>query len=251
MPPSPAPSFSVLDWIALAFSIAGCALTVLGKIQRRVGLGLLALSFAVALYGLRDWLNASGWHAVPILPGFSLGVVSGVGLAVTILTSSWLWSFFSAAPNQYVTWDVNEFKQGEELKQRLRAERNLKAISDFQDDISVDRIDRGSYAFAGVFIRPDPAAIIVTGTPSPFAGSDFEFHRLANGAIELIGFVTQQDAHTIHSSAADSSISLFTRRTSMATELEAIPIQRILSLSHHSVRGAASRLDIKLAAPKT
>jgi hypothetical protein len=147
------------------------------------------------------------------------------------------------------TWEDEEFRQGREQKLALLKERGLNPISEFQDGLSASEIDPGSYGFLANLGRlgSDPKQILLNREPSRSSDeSDFEVHRLADGTVEIIGFASKQDAHAIRSGGADCKASIFTRKTSNATELIAMPVSRISSATYSGVRHTAYRLDVRL-----
>lgn len=145
------------------------------------------------------------------------------------------------------TWEDEEFSQGRKQKHTLLRERGLNPLTDFQDGLPASEIDPGSYGFLANFglLGSDPRQIILAREPSSDE-SAFEIHRLADSTIELVGFVSKQDSHAIRSGTAECKVSIFSRKTSTATELMTIPISRIISVTHNRVRRTANRLDVRL-----
>lgn len=147
------------------------------------------------------------------------------------------------------TWEDQGYREGEQQKLALRNTRGLKPLSEFQDGLSADRIDPDSWGYLRSGLHSDPGRITLDReTHSP--ESDFEIHRLAGGAVELVGFVSLQDAHAARTSAAECSVSIFTRKTATATELITIPVQRIISGTSSRVRNTAYRQDLRLKPAK-
>jgi len=144
------------------------------------------------------------------------------------------------------TWEDEEYRLGERQKRSLAEERGLVPLSDFQDGLTANEVDPGSYSFVDSpgSVGADASRIRLKRVKS--ALSELELHRLKGGAIEAVGFVSKQDAHALRSTTRQSRIDLFTRRTVDAPELVTVAIHRIISCQDYLVRSSAFRFDLRL-----
>lgn len=149
------------------------------------------------------------------------------------------------------TWEDDEYRAGEEEVWALIKARGLRRISDFQEGYAASEADPGTFGYlhSSGSLSGDAGRLKLKQVPYPVSGMDTQIHRLADGTVEVIGFVSKQDWHAINSSKAETGVSIFNRRTSNAPHLVALPVDRIVSCRESSVRSSSHRFDIRLRPP--
>ena len=114
--------------------------------------------------------------------------------------------------------------------ERLRSAHRLRAITDSESGSGVNRLPKGVYGF--------------TYSPAEenfplFNDRDlrsFESHKLEDGSIFLLGFLTPEDKGSFEKAGAGPTIHLFPEPKGNAVELVRVPLARIVRHVENSVR---------------
>jgi hypothetical protein len=121
----------------------------------------------------------------------------------------------------------------------LRSDHELRSVTDEESGTGIDRLATGVYGFTY-----SPA---VENFPL-FKERDlrcYEGHKLADGSVFLLGFLTAAEKQTADDASATGKIHLFAEPKDDATELVRIPMTRVKRSVEHSQRGN-NGLEIEL-----
>ena len=121
----------------------------------------------------------------------------------------------------------------------LRSDHELRSVTDEESGTGIDRLATGVYGFTY-----SPA---VENFPL-FKERDlrcYEGHKLADGSVFLLGFLTAAEKQTADNASATGQIHLFAEPKDDATELVRIPMTRVKRSVEHSQRGN-NGLEIEL-----
>ena len=116
--------------------------------------------------------------------------------------------------------------------ERIRSAHRLRALTDTESGSGVNRLPNGVYGF--------------TYSPAEenfplFNDRDlrsFEGHKLEDGGILLLGFLTPEDEETFEKTGAGPTIHLFPEPKGKAVQLVRVPLARIVRHVENSVRKA-------------
>ena len=114
--------------------------------------------------------------------------------------------------------------------ERIRSAQRLRALTDSESGSGVNRLPKGVYGF--------------TYSPAEenfplFNDRDlrsFEGHKLEDGSIFLLGFLTPEDKASFEKAGAGPTIHLFPEPKGNAVQLVRVPLARIVRHGEHSVR---------------
>jgi len=119
----------------------------------------------------------------------------------------------------------------EHALEELRAAHALRTLTDDESGTGVDRLPGGVYGFTY-----SPA---LANSPL-FKDRDlrsYEGHKLADGSVILLGFLTPSDKEAFESNAGRVTLHLFAEPTGDADQLASIPVSRIENHVEYSQRG--------------
>lgn len=111
--------------------------------------------------------------------------------------------------------------------ERLWVERRLRLVGPSEQGDAIDRLPDGEYGFS--------YAPQTEGAP-PFANRTyqaFEVHKLAGGAIHLLGFVTEEEARLLDQDGG-CSIHLYPEPWKQAAQLVSVPAGRVVRAKNTS-----------------
>jgi hypothetical protein len=104
--------------------------------------------------------------------------------------------------------------------EQLRATRGLRALDGAEEGFAAERQPNGVYGFTY-----SPAEAVPLFTKKTW--HSFEVHKLADGTLHLVGFVTAKEAEIVRR-AAPAEITLFPDPWEDAKELVSVPLTRAL-----------------------
>lgn len=114
--------------------------------------------------------------------------------------------------------------------QELRSSHRLRALTDAEDGSGITRLPGGVFGFT--------YSPVETNFPL-FNDRDlrsFETHKLADGSVHLVGFLTGDEAKTFEQARAETTIHLFPEPKGEATVLVRVPLARVLRHAENSAR---------------
>lgn len=116
--------------------------------------------------------------------------------------------------------------------EELRSARALRGLTEEESGGGVDRLPGGVYGF----------------TYSPAADNfplfrereirSYESHKLSDGSVLLLGFLTPRDRETFERGNSEARIHLFSEPSGEASELVSVPMSRITGHVENSHRGS-------------
>lgn len=107
-------------------------------------------------------------------------------------------------------------------RETLRVRHEVKPLSAEDEGYSRGRLPNGVYGFS------DSPAEKDGGFFSKGGYSVFEIHKLTDGSISILGFVTPQEAEMLNAGAQTVEFSLYPSANDKSTQLIAIPASRIV-----------------------
>ena len=115
--------------------------------------------------------------------------------------------------------------------EELRDERGLRAVSEEEDGTGVDKLPAGVYGF--------------TYSPAEenfplFRARElrtYESHKLKDGSVILLGFLTAEDAEKLETASQSETIHLFAEPKDQVDRLAEVPMKRVLGRVEYSQRG--------------
>lgn len=113
----------------------------------------------------------------------------------------------------------------------IRSAHQLRPLTEEESGDGVDNLPRGVYGFTY-----SPA---LENFPL-FQARDlrcYEGHKLADGSVVLLGFLTAEEKQTFETSAEKATIHLFAEPTGEVDELVSVPMSRVLGHVEYSQRG--------------
>jgi hypothetical protein len=115
--------------------------------------------------------------------------------------------------------------------EEIRAAHQLRPLTEDESGSGIDRLPRGVYGFTY-----SPA---LENFPL-FKDRDlrcYEGHKLSDGSVVLLGFLTADDKQLLEGNAEISAIHLFAEPKGDAEELVSVPMSRVLGHVEYSQRG--------------
>ncbi len=112
----------------------------------------------------------------------------------------------------------------------LRTKHQLRLVSDEEEGTGVDRLLGGVYGFTY-----SPAADNFPLFKKREINS-YETHKLPDGSIILIGYLTKEEADTLDTTKESAIIHLFPDLKEEATTLVMLPMSRVVGHREHSQR---------------
>jgi hypothetical protein len=123
----------------------------------------------------------------------------------------------------------------------LRAKHQVRPLTSEEEGYDVPRLPDGVYGFTGAVGRRDAPLFRQPMTQG------YEMHKLLDGTVMLVGYVSADDAGKLATSKDVVDIRLFPDRHEKAPELVSLPAHRILRHKEHSHRlGEGVQLDVSL-----
>lgn len=113
----------------------------------------------------------------------------------------------------------------------IRSAHQLRPLTEEESGDGVDNLPKGVYGFTY-----SPA---LENFPL-FQARDlrcYEGHKLADGSVVLLGFLTAEDKQTFETTAEKATIHLFAEPTGDVDELVSVPMSRVLGHVEYSQRG--------------
>lgn len=122
---------------------------------------------------------------------------------------------------------------GEQARDALRKRHNVRLISSDHEGTAAGELPAGVYGFTGSPVLASPMF-------SAYRYRNFEVHRLAAGPA-VVGFAAPEDAARLAvESTAPVEVHLHPDRDEHATEIVAIPYDRIVQHRQYSIRNAGA-----------
>jgi hypothetical protein len=121
---------------------------------------------------------------------------------------------------------------------QLRAMRGLRALESAEEGFAAERQANGVYGFTY-----SPAEAVPLFTKKTW--HSFEVHKLADGTLHLVGFVTAKEAEIMRK-AAPGEITLFPDPWEDAKELVSVPLTRALPSKKGPSREGGNGLKLAL-----
>lgn len=127
----------------------------------------------------------------------------------------------------------------EREREDLRARDQVRPLTDAEEGLGARRLPNGVYGFTYAPVLQDFPLF-----QAPRSNT-FEVHKLADGTVTLVGFVTQEAASRIENGAGEIPLRLFPSPREEAVILVSIPLSRVARLREHSTRQTGG-LDVHL-----
>ncbi len=123
----------------------------------------------------------------------------------------------------------------------IRKQHDLRALDEEESGGGSDNLPNGVYGFTyspaqenyPLFNRRDLRS--------------YEGHKLADGSLFLLGFLTAAEKQTFDSASGEATIHLFAEPEGEAKEMVRVPMTRVLGAVEHSQRGNQG-LEVKVSA---
>lgn len=128
----------------------------------------------------------------------------------------------------------------EQQYESVRSRNQVRPLTEAEDGRAIDDVPLGIYAYA---YAPGSDATPLYAKPRHLA---FEMHKLADGAVRLLGFLEADLAKKVEAGTEDVLIRLGAAPTAEKPVLVEIPSERIFRVKEHSNRDG-SGLVIELA----
>jgi hypothetical protein len=112
----------------------------------------------------------------------------------------------------------------------LRSNRNLRAVASEEEGFAIPALPAGIYGFT---YSPN-----FDETPL-FANKryqSFEFHKMADGAVELVGYLTAAEAERVNSGQANVEVHLYPGAWKDADRLVSLPLARLVRTKQRPAR---------------
>ena len=122
----------------------------------------------------------------------------------------------------------------------LRSQRSLRALKSEEEGSPVDALPAGIFGFT---YSPN-----FDETPL-FAAKrfrTFEFHKLAGGAVELVGYLIAAEAERVKSGAGDFEVHLYPDPWEDADQLTSLPLARLVRTTQRPARDNGSAYTLRL-----
>ena len=121
----------------------------------------------------------------------------------------------------------------------LRAKHQVRTLTDLEDGTGLHRLPHGVYGFT---YAPGPKDTPLFQTSRPQA---FEMHKLADGTVVLVGYVTGELAARIESDRQPLEVRLFPAPRDEANTLVSLPLARLIRYREFSTRdGGALEMHV-------
>ncbi|HYP05395.1 MAG TPA: hypothetical protein VER03_04100 [Bryobacteraceae bacterium] len=129
----------------------------------------------------------------------------------------------------------------QEQREALRSERKLRVVKNEEEGTSVQNLPKGVYGFTYA-----PA----TETPL-FARKSyhsFEVHKLTDGSVHMLVFVSAADAERLRTHDDDLDVTVYPDPYQEATTMVTLPFERVLSSLYKPIRYDGNAVPLKVAA---
>lgn len=131
----------------------------------------------------------------------------------------------------------------EDERAALRAKHQVRALTDLEDGTGLHRLPNGVYGFT---YAPGPRDAPLFRTPRTHT---FEVHKLADGKVMLVGYVSPEVASRIENDRQPVEVRLFPRPREGASALVTLPLARMIRYREFSTRdGGAFEMRLEPAA---
>lgn len=127
--------------------------------------------------------------------------------------------------------------------EKIRSARKLRPLAEDESGDGVDNLPKGVYGFTY-----SPA---LENFPL-FKDRDlrcYEGHKLADGSVVLLGFLTAEEKQKLENTSAKATIHLFAEPTGDVDELVSLPMSRVLGHVEYSQRGGKG-LELSISAAR-
>jgi len=122
----------------------------------------------------------------------------------------------------------------------LRSSRNLRPLEKAEAGTAIPALPAGTYGFT---YSPNFEQTPLFQDKSFQA---FEFHKLAGGAVELVGYMSAEDAAKLHADKAAAEVDLYPDPWQQAQELVTVPMNRIARSTRRPARDKGCPYTLKL-----
>ncbi|MGA3025138.1 MAG: hypothetical protein ABSF98_10230 [Bryobacteraceae bacterium] len=122
----------------------------------------------------------------------------------------------------------------------LRFSRNLRALETEEEGFALPALPAGIYGFT---YSPNFEETPLFGTKTFQA---FEFHKLTDGAVELVGYMTAADADRFGSGEAGVEVHLYPDAWKDAQQLVSVPMARIVRSKQRPARDSGCPYKLRL-----
>jgi hypothetical protein len=112
----------------------------------------------------------------------------------------------------------------------LRASHQLRALTASEDGSGVNRLPGGVFGFTYSPVEDNFPLFNDRDLRS------FETHKLADGRVLLLGFLTKEEAKSFEAATSETTIHLFPEPKGEATELVRVPLPRVVRHVESSAR---------------
>jgi hypothetical protein len=112
----------------------------------------------------------------------------------------------------------------------LRAKRSLRSLETDEEGFALPDLPAGIYGFT---YSPNFEATPLFGNKR---FQTFEFHKLAGGAVELIGYVTPGEAERLNTGQSDFEVHLYPDAWKEADQLVSLPLARLVRTKQRPAR---------------
>ncbi|MGA2182064.1 MAG: hypothetical protein ABSH47_03480 [Bryobacteraceae bacterium] len=122
----------------------------------------------------------------------------------------------------------------------LRSKRNLRALETGEEGFALPALPAGIYGFT---YSPNFEETPLFARKSFQA---FEFHKMADGAVELIGYVTAAEADRVNAGEAGIEVKLYPDAWKDAQQLVSVPMTRIVRSKQRPARDNGCPYTLRL-----
>ena len=122
--------------------------------------------------------------------------------------------------------------------QELRARQRVRALETAEEGTAAEQVSSGVYGYT---YSPSEAVPLFAKK----TWHSFEVHKLADGSIYLVGFVTPKEAESVRS-GAQAEITLFPDPWENSTELVSVPFTRAIPAKKGPSREGGNGLKVAI-----
>jgi hypothetical protein len=132
----------------------------------------------------------------------------------------------------------------------LRRQDQVKKLSDMYTGKPIDRVPNGVMVFVPPWLIPCDSKLEYGVESAPAGTSILELHKLSNGQVNVVLFVSPADAKKIRARQSSLEISAFAERwVDQADVPVSLPVSEILSCKPVSTESHGERVDLVLQGP--
>jgi len=107
-------------------------------------------------------------------------------------------------------------------RERLRAERRLELVSERQEGAPIDLVKNGTYGFT---YSPGTEGVPLYQKPLT---QTFEIHKTADGALHVVGFLTESEAARLEQGRDFIEVKLYPEPRGEAQRLASVAMRRVM-----------------------